>query len=89
MNGLGPFAFCIDQLLPCFTLEVPDCSLANSILEVCIYAKVADVLVIAFAMVDECIVSKTTIVSIVLLDLDVMDGSKLFKRDLCLNCFFQ
>ena len=55
MDGLRPLAFCMNQLLLCLVLEVPDGPLGDSILKMGVHAAVADVLVVSHAMVNECI----------------------------------
>ena len=77
------------QLLPCMVLEVPCGPLSNAILKMGIDIAVADVLIVGFTMVNECVVSKLAIVCMVLLDIDAMMGCKFFERDFCMHFFFQ
>ena len=73
------------QLIPCLILEVPDCSLGNSILKVCIHPTVTDMLAVEIVMVNEHVVSKEVAVSVILFNLNAIAGGKVFEGDFCSN----
>ena len=85
MDGLRPLAFCLQQLLLHLVLEVPHGPLGHSILKMGIYVSVADVLAVSFAMVNECVVCESAMVSTVLFDLNAMMGGKFFECNFCLK----
>ena len=84
---LRPALACVKKLLPGALGQVLDGSLCYSILKVDIDPAEGELLIALLARHLEVIVGKLTIVTVVMLDLDAVLGSKSFKCLLGLNCF--
>ena len=79
----------MQKLFPSLLLDVSDSLLSDTILEVSIHAAISDVLLLLLAVVDKCLVSKSSIVTVVLLYVYSVVGSKTFKGLLCSDCLFR
>ncbi len=77
----------MQELFPSYLGDISDGSLSQAILEVGIDPTVGESLLPLGAMVDERIVVKASIVSMVVINGDKMVGGELFKSLLCLDCF--
>ena len=74
MNCLVPLTLSMKYHLPCHGLKVSDSLLSASILEVCVYATVGDTLYHSFAVLDEHVVYKASVVTMVVLHIYVETG---------------
>ena len=67
--------------------EVPNGTLSNPILEVCIDAAKGELLLVLSTCFLESIVSKSAIVTVIMLDVDAVIGCKLLECLFCFYCF--
>ena len=67
--------------------EVPNGTLSNPILEICSYASEGELLLVLSTFFLESIVSKSAIVTVIMLDVDAVIGCKLLECFFCFYCF--
>ena len=73
----------MQQLLSCGFCKIPNCSLCNAILEVGVDAAKGKCLLWLFCMLYECLVGKTAVVAMIMVNSDATLTWKLF---VCLFC---
>jgi hypothetical protein len=79
----------IEELLPCTLVEVPDGFFCNVILEVGMDPTKGKMLSLGTAAVIEGIISKLSVVAVVVKDADAVLLGEVFKRLLGFHCFFR
>jgi hypothetical protein len=78
----------MEELLPCVLLEVPDGHFCNAILEVGVDPTEGELLPFGTAAVLEGVVCKSSLVAIVVEDVDAVLIGKVLKGLLGFHCFF-
>ncbi len=87
VDCLWPAGVRMEQLLPCAFREVLDGLLGNAVLDVGIYPTEGELLPCLMACLLEGVVVKTSVVTMIVYDLDSVFCSVLFEGKLCSNCF--
>ncbi len=85
-DGLGPPLPCV-QVLVSTLREVVDGLLGDAILEVRIYPAKGELLALGLACLTEEAVGESTVVTVVVGDMDAMLSGKSFEGGLCINGF--
>ncbi len=89
MHCLRPVGKSVEQLLAHVLREVANGSLSNAILKVCIYPTQSELLSCIMACSAKGIVVETSLVAVVMKDLDPVLCSILFKGKLGSHCFLR
>jgi hypothetical protein len=88
VDGGRPALVRVKELLSCTFLEVPDVLFCNAILEMGIDPTEGETLPLCTAAVLEGVVCKSSIVAVVVEDMDAMLLSKVLEGSFCFNCLF-
>ena len=83
-----PLVHGIEQTGSCLLLEVPDLLICHTILKMGINSTVCEGLILILTVVDKDFVSKTAVVSMVMLNPHSLESGKSFKSLLCQNSLF-
>ena len=86
MDSIGPSCHGMQQLLACLFHDGSNGLFCHAVLKVGIDPTVGNSLLLCGVVVDECVVGKTAVVGVVVLDSDMMVCRELFKRVLCSEC---
>jgi hypothetical protein len=88
VDGGRPALACMEELLPCFLLEVPDGLFCNAVLEMGIDSTEGQTLPLCTAAVLEGVVCKSSIVAVVVEDTDAVLLGKVLEGSFFFNCLF-
>ncbi len=88
VNGGRPALACVEELLPCTLLEVPDGLFYDAVLEMGIDSTEGEMLPLCTAAVLEGVVCKLSIVAVVVEDMDAVLLGKVLEGLFCFNCLF-
>ncbi len=88
VDGGRPALACVEELLPCTLLEVPDGLFWDAVLEMSIDSTEGETLPFCTAAVFVGVVCKSSIVSVVVEDMDAVLLGKVLEGLLGFHCFF-
>ncbi len=88
VDGGRPALARMEELLPCTLLDVPDGLFCNAVLEMGIDSTEGETLPLCTAAAFEGVVCKSSIVAVVVEDMDAMLLGKVLKGSFCFNGLF-